>query len=283
MNRAQLVEIDPDAYHDMPGISQSMIKQFVDDPGIYRERYVLGEQREGQARHFEWGKDFEALVFYDRIPGVLIPNEVLSRSEREGKEIFAKRGPEWTEWKARQIAEHGEDVRLYKQDEWDKLIQPYLLARESLRAHAKAMKLLTGERHTVLTWEDETTGMMCKCQLDTVSQWKVLTDLKTCRDIHPFTFNRSVFQFGYAIQARWYQLAWQRYTGELWPFCFVCVQTSPSYGCETYDLSPEWYSYADRKIQEGLHGLKRAYDTDDWHTPTFGKITTLEPEGWMLR
>lgn len=284
LNAAQLVDMPADQYHDMPGISQSMIKLFVDDPGKYRDRYVLGVQEPGaEARHFEWGKDFETLLFTDQTPGILIPNEVLSRSERDGKEIFSKRGPAWTEWKQRMQAEHGEDVRLFRQDEWDSKVQPYLIARENVRQHEKAMKLLTGERHQVLTWEDELTGLPCKCQIDTVSIWKVLTDLKTTRAVNPFDFGRSVYKFGYHIQAEWYRTAWQRYTGELWPFTLVCVQTAPSYGCETYDLSPDWYELAQRQIREGLLGLKRAYETDRWHTPTFGKITTLEPERWMLR
>lgn len=284
MNPATRVEIDPEAYHQMPGVSQSMIKAFVDDPGNYRTRYVLGEvPAGGEARHFEWGHDFENLVFYDRIPGVLIPNEVLAQSERDGTVIYSKRGPAWTEWKNRQIAEHGEQVRLYKQDEWEKTIQPYLIARDNLRAHGKAMKLLNGERHAVITWTDEETGIPCKCQLDTISRWRVLTDLKTSRDCSPAEFNRSVFNFGYHIQAEWYRRAWERLTGELWPFTFVVVQTKPSYGCETYDLDEAWYELARRKIREGLNGLKRAYDEDWWHTPTFGKVTTLEPEVWMLR
>ena len=283
LNPATLVEIDAEAYHEMPGVSQSMIKQFVEDPGIYRERYVLGQRPSGpEAKHFTWGKDFEKLVFYDELPGVVIPNEVLARSEREGKEIFSKRGAAWTEWKARQIEEHGEGVRLLRADEWAKDVEPYLIARDNLRLHGKAMKLLNGERHQVLTWQDEETGMPCKCQLDTVSRWRVLTDLKTSRDIRRSEFNRSVWKFGYHIQAEWYRKAWQRLTGELLPFTFVCVQTSPSYGCEAYDLDPKWYELAQQKIREGILGLAKAYETDRFVTPTFGTVTTLSPEPWML-
>jgi exodeoxyribonuclease VIII len=281
MNSATRIEIDPEAYHAMPGISQSMIKLFNTDPGIYHDRYVLGTPRAETKRHFQWGHDFEDLVFYDRLPGVLIPNEVLSRSERDGKEILAKRGAAWTEWKAQmEAAQPG--ARLIKQDEWEKDVQPYLLARDQLREHGKAMKLLTGERHAALTWEDEETGLPCKCQLDVVSDWRVLTDLKTARDATPEAFGKAIYNFGYHLQAFWYRKAWERLTGELWPWTFVVVQSSPSYMVETYDLADSWYEMAEKQLKTGLRNLARAYETNQWHTPTFGQVTTLEPPTWAL-
>lgn len=284
LNPATLVEIDSEGYFAMPGIGQSMIKQFVDDPGIYHQHYVLDQRPSGpEAKHFTWGKDFEKLVFDDELPGVVIPNEVLASHDRDGKTILSKRGPAWTEWKARQIEEHGEGVRLLRADEWAKNVEPYLLARDNLRLHGKAMKLLTGDRHQVLTWQDEETGMPMRCQLDVVSRWKVLTDLKTSRDIRPREFNRSIHSFGYHIQAEFYRKAWERLTGELLPFTFVCVRSQPSYGCETYDLDEKWYELAEQKIREGIRGLAKAYETDQWVTPTFGKVTRLEPEVWMTR
>lgn len=280
---ARRVTIDQQAYFDLPGVSQSMLKLYLDDPGKFRDRYVLGIEQQGpEARHFQWGKDFERLVFADELPGVLIPEEVLARSERDGKVVLSRRGAAWTEWRDRILAEQP-DARLLKAEEWESQVQPYLLARDNLREHARAMKLLRGERHVVITWEDEETGLPCKCQLDTVSQWRILTDLKTTRDARPTEFAKSVWNFGYHIQAEWYRRAWERLTGELWPFTFVAVQTSPSYAVEAFDLAPIWYDMAQQQIREGMRRLARAYERDDWHTPTFGSVVVLEPPAWAVK
>jgi hypothetical protein len=212
----------------------------------------------------------------------LIPQEVLSRSERDGTVSYSRRGAAWTEWKERTELEHP-GARLLKQDEWESDVQPYLLARDQLREHGRALKLLDGQRHVVLTWEDEATGMPCKCQLDTVSTWNVLTDLKTAQDASPEAFGKAIWNFGYHLQAAWYRRAWQRLTGDLLPFTFVVVQTKPSYFCETYDLSPTWYQMADTQLARAMRRLTESYDTNQWHSASFGRVTTLEPPPWAVK
>lgn len=285
MNEARRVEVPAGAnYHEtVAGVSQSMLKAYRDDPGKYRDRYVLGQTEEipeSRRKIFQWGKDFERLIFTDELPGVLVPQEVLARSEREGKAIYSRRGAEWTEWKERTLREQP-GARLLRQDEWDKEIAPLLQARDQLRAHTKANKLLDGDRNVALAWEDEATGMPCKCEIDVVSRWRTLTDLKTAQSASPADFLKAIWNFGYHIQAYWYRRAWQRLTGEDWPFVFVVVQKTPSYKVETFDLAPAWYDMAAQQIGETMQQLKASYDTNQWTTATFGKVTTLEPATWM--
>lgn len=280
LNRAERIDCDPESYHDMPGISQSMLKLYIKDPGLYRQRYVLGVTESGPTpKHFQWGRDFEDLLFYDRLPAQLIPTEVLHRSERDGKEVLSRRGAAWTEWATRMATEHP-GARLLKQDEWDSEIQPLLLARDQVRAHGRATKLLDGERHVALEWTDERTDLHCKCQLDVVSRWQALVDLKTSRDADAESFRRDIWNFGYHLQAYWYRRAWLRHTGQDWPFVFVVVQTSPSYRCETYDLSPAWYELAERQIGQALLELHGAYQRNYWQSSTCGSIVTLDPPPW---
>jgi len=271
------------AYHSVPGISQSGLKLFADDPGKYYERYVLGIDQRSTSPSLQWGSDFENLIMFDRLPGVLVPNDVLSQSERDGKVVYSRRGAAWNEWKQRQIDEFGPDVRLLKQDEWDSQIAPLLVARDNVRDHFKASKLLDGENHVSLTWKDETTGLDCKCQIDVASRWKMLTDLKTAQDATPDGFNRAVLNFRYHWQAYWYREAWRRYTGEDWPFAFVVVQNKPSYFCETYDLHPDWYNLAAVQIRSTLDRLAQCLESGIWKSETFGRVITLRPPKWAFK
>jgi len=284
MNDAELIRGMPSAeYHGMDRISQSGIKLFLKDPGQYEERHVLKIPRTETPKHFIWGQDFEDLIFEDTLPGVVIPEDVLSRSERDGKVILRRAGPAWREFETRMKAEHGDDVRLLKSDEWEKSVQPLLLARDQLRANDKAAKLVEGDRHTVALWEDEETGLPCKCQFDIVSNRGCLVDLKTAADATPDQFNRAVFNFGYNMQAAWYSKAWERATGERLPFAFVVVQSSPSYFCEVYTLADEWMELANNKIATGLRRLAAALESGKFETETCGRVVELRPLPWMTK
>jgi len=258
------------------------LKLFADDPGRYRDRYVvrIDAGDDGGSAAMEWGRDFEDLIFYGRTPGVLIPPDVLAITRRDGKEIATRRGDAWEEWRARQIEQFGPDVRLLKQDEWDAKVAPLLIARDAVRAHPRAVKLLDGERHVALTWTDERTGLPCKCQFDVVCRFGTLTDLKTAAETDPDAFVRAIVNFRYHWQAWWYREAWKRYAGETRPFAFVVVKSKPSYTVETYDLHPDWYDLAEVQIRDTMDRLAAAYASGNWTTPTFGRITTLRPPRW---
>lgn len=269
------------AYHDFDAVSQSGLKLFADDPGLYRDRYVLHTLPDKPpSDSMQWGLDFENLVFYRQIPGVMIPREVLSVTHRDGKEILVRRGDAWEEWKERTVAEYGPNVRMLRDDEWDATVAPLLTARDAVLEHPRAAKLLDGEPHVALTWTDDVTGLPCKCQLDIVPRLPVLTDLKTAGDNDPESFTRAVLNFRYHWQAWWYREAWARYTGEVRTFAFVVVKSKPSYTVETYDLHPDWYALAEVQIRDTMERLAAAYANGQWRTPTFGKIVTLKPPKW---
>jgi len=284
MNSADLIsDMASEDYHALPRISQSAIKLFQTDPGKYHARYVLGEQPTTKPKHFIWGQDFENLIFDNHLPGVVIPQDVLARSERDGKPVYSRRGPAFNEFVERMTAEHGPDVRLLKQEEWERDIQPLLLARDQLRSHVKASKLLDGTRHQVALWDDEETGLPCKAQFDVISRFGTITDLKTAASAAPEEFNRSVFKFGYHKQAAWYRRAYQRVTGERRPFAFVVVQSSPSYFCEAYTLSDDWLELGEQQVTAGLRRLADAKASDNWHSDTWGQVVELRPLPWMTR
>ena len=97
----QRLEIEPADYHKMPEprVSCSMLKAFADDPEACHEEYIARTFRREPTDSMRWGLNFEQLVFYDRLPAVKIPQEVLRKQMREGKDVFVRAGAAWEAWR----------------------------------------------------------------------------------------------------------------------------------------------------------------------------------------
>lgn len=267
-------------------VSYSRLKVFIQNPELYQYQYVQGMKDTEPKRHFIWGSDFERLVFYNEEPGFLIPESALSRSERDGKVIFSRRGVAWKEFESRMKDRHGENVRLHTAKEFRDQVLPLLEARDKLRAHDKAKKLILGEGvpHVAFRWHDTVTGLSCKSQVDmihgTLQDPRIIVDLKTAADSSADKFTRAVGNWGYHLQAWWYRQAVFNWCGEYLPFVFVVVQSSPPYTCEVYELNQDWYDIAEKKIRKALPELAECRQEESYHTPTHNTIVTLEPKPW---
>lgn len=277
-------------YHADASLSQSKIKAFLRNPEGYYEQYVAQTSLPtATPKHFVFGTDFERLLFYGETPGVLIPIEVLSHSERNGKDVYSRRGTAWKEFEDRMKATHGEDVRLLTPAEWQQDILPLLIARDKLREHDAAKKLVYGQGfpHAAFRWEDDT-GLPCKCQLDMLhgydpeggSEPKIIVDVKTAADSSPAAFSKAIGNFGYHLQACWYREAVRQWCGKTLPFVFVVSQSKPPYTCEVYELTPDWYTIAETQIRTAIDAILKCQETNHWHRETHGQIVPLNPMPW---
>ena len=85
-------------------------------------------------------------------------------------------------------------------------------------------------------WEDEETGLQCKCRPD-IWAGKVIVDLKTTEDASPEGFSRSIQTYGYGIQAAHY-LAGAGSGSGADAFIFVAVEKKAPYAVAVYELDP---------------------------------------------
>jgi hypothetical protein len=281
-------ECTGEEYHADPSLGQSSLKLFLTDPEQYHAEHVAHSAlpREATASQ-QFGLDLERLIFFGETPGVLIPDNVLAPSNRNGKVILSKRGDAWEQFKAETIAEHGPDVRMMRVGEWQEKVVPLLMARDQLRQHEKANALLygDGEVHVAFRWTDSRTGIACKAQLDflsTCSSVPLAGDLKTAMAVHASAFKRAVNNFGYHVQGWWYREAVRQWCGETLPFVFVVIKNKPSYSVETYELDASWLDLAETKVRRGLDLLAEARESNTWHTPTHGRIIKLDPPKWAF-
>ena len=272
--KAGIVEIQA-RYPEWQGISQSGIKLFLEDPGSYRDERVLRivpPSRPTASR--QWGLDFEQLVM-GQLRVVKIPEDVLSASG-------SRAGGNWQTWRDEQLEQHGPDVRLYTDKEWDEKMGGMLAAQANIQRHAFAAELIGhGYYWPTYEWIDLETGLPCHAHPDGVyGEDEIVWDLKTAGDISADGWARDAFKWGYHVQQWWYCEGVRQNTGHCPAFCFIVVKNSRSWGVEVMELHSEWMEFAGATIRGALQRMRIALETDVWDSPTHGRVVTLPAPSW---
>jgi len=281
MPNARLVRMTPREYRQHPAINQSSIKLYREDPLKYHgERIGLFERR--TISEFTFGNDFEALVFTGKVPLVIIPPEALND---QGHRRNRKGESQWTDWVA-EIKQTHPGAELVTEDDFQKRMGGALQAMDNLRKHPKANALLLDRSrvryHQIIFWDDEETGVECKCEIDAIHAAGSIVDLKSARDINPADWAKHAFGYGYHVQAQWYRRAVHELTGEWMPFVFVVCKNNPGYGCEVFQLDAEFLALGEETIHTWLPKLVEADRTDNWKSETHGLVVQLPPPRWAL-
>lgn len=137
---------------------------------------------------------------------------------------------------------------------------------DSVRNHPTAgLWLSNGVSEQTAIWQDEETGIMCKCRLDRNPLNGVLLDLKTTEDASEYAFARSVQNYGYARQGAFYTEGVSKATGEKHDaFAFIAVEKKAPYRCEVYVLAPEYLSWGWTQVHRLLRTEKECRDKNHW-------------------
>ena len=104
--------------------------------------------------------------------------------------------------------------------------------REVLYATPYVKELLNGEHEKSFFWIDETTGIPCKCRMDSFGKFKgqnVVVDLKTVTDAETNAFMRHSMKFNYDVQAAHYLEGMKAATGEDHLFVFIAQEKEKPY------------------------------------------------------
>jgi hypothetical protein len=283
MPNAMQLDCSPEAYHEIDAVSQSRLKIFLKDPDLYRQLFVDKTRApKPTTKAQQEGKDIEKMVLYGQLADddvEIIPADKLSASGD-------RRGKTYTDWAAAKLAEKP-NCRLLKQQEFDDQFGKLIEIQTAVYAHPRAARLLDGAtRHRAIIWEDSETGLPCKAQLDLdkrVGDKAVVGDLKTCKSSEPAQFAKAVLEYGYHLQAWMYRQAYYELTGIDPFFAYIAAEKEPSYCVEVFDLSPEWWVYAEPVMRAGMRALARAYESGEWRRPSWGAVETLKPPPWAQR
>ena len=277
--------LSSERYHRAPGVNQSKLK-IMRDKSAAHLRYYL-EHPPQQTDSMRLGA-----AIHD---AVLLPDE-FERLWQTAKQCegVTKQGKQCT--KTGSVVEDGkhfchvhaasnisnvepEPVTLLSPADY----QTCLNVRDAVRAHPRASKLLTGRAERSAFWIDEETGVLCKGRFDLLSTvFPAIVDLKTCRDASPEAFARTIWEYGYHLQAGHY-LDGERildiYGGEEVRFATVAVEKEPPYCVAIYEIGEEWLDSARLELRALIRQYADCLESGIW--PGYSdKVEPIEPPRW---
>ena len=243
INVACATPLSTDEYFAMDAVNQSLLKQVLRSPAHAAE-YIKGDKAPTAAMQFGTAVHASLLNPDNFDNEVAILPEEINRRTKEGKEQYAKF-----------LARADGKVIINREQSVDCIRIGFEIARSDT-----ASRLINSCNHEMsYTWVDELTKMACKARLDVVcGSSKHVVDLKTTVNASPQDFGRSVYKFGYHIQAAWYLRAASGFaTGSKaynsgWRFHIVAVESSAPYGVACYKLDHRAIIEGDKMADRAL-------------------------------
>ena len=131
--------------------------------------------------------------------------------------------------------------------------------RTSLFANERARHIIEyGIYESSYIWEDEHSGLIVKSRPDILSAGMYI-DLKTIDDASPNSFQKSMAQYGYHIQAAMVKDGVLNLTGEKLQSCInICVETKYPYSVGIYIIDEAAIEYGHWEYKQLLLDLKSA-------------------------
>lgn len=201
-----------------------------------------------------------------------------------GAEIVQLDFPDWRT-KAAQTAK--EDV--YAQGKTPLLAkdyEPIKAMSESILAHPIARTLLErpGKAEQSLFAQDPESGVWLRARIDYLpdasDEQTIIVDLKTSVSADPRDFSRSAAEYGYDIQAVWYESLLNLVRESDTSFRFVVVEKSAPYLVSVVELDAEYAQIGRSRMRRAIDTFKECVDKNEW--PGYDPIAHLiGPPTWL--
>jgi hypothetical protein len=252
-------EADNEHYHSLPGVSNSRLNDFVDDPALYHGRYVADPPlypRVEATPDMIFGTNCHSVIQAGSVESVftIIPRDVLNSDGH-------KKGFAW-----KQFAEENGHKTLVKADE----VEVYRRILANVKAHNRAASILYGDdghNEFNIRWTVQETGLLCRARLDRVRPSVLIGDIKTTNTVDPRRFSSAIFSWGYHRQAAFYSEAWRQLTGDELPFVFIAVRKTPPYSVACYTLDEAYLERGRSEVRSALTQLAECYASGVWTRP----------------
>lgn len=152
---------------------------------------------------------------------------------------------------------------------------------DQLDAHEAAVYLDETKAEETLLWEED--GIWCRARLDLLSHdRRHIFDLKsTSGSARPDTWERSLFAFGYDVQAGFYLRGVRRLFNLEATFRFIVAETQPPYAVSVIALDEEALDLADRKVSRAINLWRACLKRDQWPGYALHTMTASAPP-WEL-
>src|SRR6267154_5068390 len=223
-----IYDIEDHEYHTSEGISRSGIMLFKKSPMHYWNKYknpnrsfeddTTPQQLLGKAAHCIL---LEPQEFENRYFSI---TEKLDRRTKAGKE----------KWEALHIEHEGKQI--LTTDMYEQVIN----IRDSVNSDKYAAEFLKGAQvEKSIYWKDCNTNVLCKARPD-IWHANMICDIKTTNDASSNSFQRSMAQYGYHIQAAMIQDGIHHIQhNRITDYVFIAIETVAPYAVGIYILDKE--------------------------------------------
>lgn len=248
-------DISIEKYHNGPGISRSTLMEFMKSPLHYNYKVHNREEKKPvdiirKFNPLEFGNALHTFVlepelFFDKYE--ILPE--IDKRTTAGKALF------------KEIQERAVGKEFIAQDAFDEIE----LMRDSIMTNEDARSLIEGALYEKsLYWTDPLTGLLCKVRPD-IWHSNMIVDLKTTASASLRDFQRSVYGYGYHVQAAMIHEALKYVRSEIVTnFLYIAIEKEAPYAVAVYQLDEEAIKLGIRQFQDILLGIKKCQENDSW-------------------
>lgn len=241
-----------DYHSDISSISKSGLLHFINGcPKNYYDLYLKdGRKTDDNNENLILGNLVHAMVLeHKEVQNryILVPN--FDKRTKKGKEEYAE------------FLKNGDGRQFVPLDTFELALK----IGRSVIENNEIMDLIKGsEIEYSIFWKDDETDVMCKCRPDVLGEDYIL-DLKTTRNCSVEEFSRSIYDYGYHIQAAMMQEGVFKSTGRIIKnFIFACVEKKSPYNTCIYILGDESIEYGKKQYKKALAKYKNCLETNIW-------------------
>ncbi len=209
----------------------------------------------------DFGKAAHDLLLYGKehfFEGYLLaPESVTDRRVKDGRE--------WLAEAARQ------DKALLMHKEWSVIAQMVETVQET-RGTAKLLDYGYAEMSGV--WEDREFGVWCKVRPDYLpADETIVVDYKTAESADPDDWRKSMFNYGYFVQAAFYLRGLRALGRNALKFKFIVQEKRPPYLVQVVDLDQGAVEWGNMFVRRGLFLFAECLQRGEWPGFTNGPIS----------
>lgn len=252
-----------EVYHSHPeGVSSSGLKLVERSPAHYRYQAARAPSR--------------AMEIGTAIHTALLEPERFTTDYVLLKDVKDRRA---SEYKAA-VKVHGSE-RVLVATEADQVagMQEAVLSNPAMSERLNA----EGWRELSLFVRDPETGVLVRVRYDVLTVSGIAVDLKSCQDARPEEFSKSIYSYGYDLQAALYADAFEWATGKpIGAFEFAVVEKEMPHGHKLYLPDETLLQEGRRRYREALNLFAECERSGDWPGITCDGPELISLPSWRV-
>lgn len=255
-------------YHSNPALSQSRLKEILKCPALYKYNVEHAEeQSEEETKTLLLGSLFHAMVLEPETIDKLYKIKQFKGTTKEGK--------------AERLAAIEAGITLVSEDLWQQAAGMANSVTSSKRWQL-IQKAETCDKELSVYWEQH--DIAFKARLDCVAYIRdyghVILDLKSTQDASPEAITKSIFKYGYHMQAAWYKYAYERESNQrVTDFIFMFVEKKPPYIMTMASVDEAVIAKGLDQIHNAVELYKTCIANNNWPSYAEG-IINIELPKW---